>query len=452
MQSASRITRMSALALGIAGALAFAQVQASGFQLRESSVKNLGRANAGSAVSNGDASVVSLNPAAMAGLDSNTVQVDLTAIDLDADFAGGGNHLAGTPLAQPIQGGNGGDPGDITAVPALAAVFPMSGALEGLTFGASIGAPFGLRTEYEDGWVGRYHALTSDVKVVDLTLSASLESQDGFSIGAGIIYERAEAELSKAIDYGTALCAGSGNPLNCVNPAFPFRPGQYDGSINVSGDSTEFGFIIGAQIRPNDRLAIGLSHRTEIDHKLDGTVDFETRGNPLLAAGFPDSAGGAEVTLPSITTLSVRYGVTDDVRILADYQETGWSALETLEIRRANGALVGSEEFDWEDTTFVSIGAEFDLSDAFTLRAGIAQDESPTRDETRTPRLPDDDRMLYSVGASWNVSANLTVDAAYQRITIDDPTIDIHAETGSSLVGSFDGSADLFGISAQYRF
>ena len=450
MQSASRFTTLSALALGIAGALAFGQADASGFQLRESSVKNLGRANAGSAVSNGDASVVALNPAAMAGLDRNTVQVDLTAIDLDADFTGGGQHLAGTPLASSIQGGNGGDPGDVTLVPAFAAVFPMGDS--GLTFGASVGAPFGLKTEYEDGWVGRYQALTSDVKVVDLTLSVSLESQDGYSIGAGLIYERAEAELSKALDFGTALCAGSGNPLNCVTPGFPFRPGQYDGDINVSGDSTEFGFILGAQVRPSDNLAIGLSHRTEIKHRLDGTVDFDTRGNPLLAAGFPDGPGGAQVTLPSITTLSLRYGVTDNVRVLADFQQTGWDSLDTLEIRRANGALVGSEEFDWDETHFFSVGAEFDMSDAFTLRAGVAQDESPTNDAHRSPRLPDDDRMLYSIGASWNVSDNLTVDAAYQHITIDDPTVNNVSDTGSTLSGSFDGSANLFGISAQYRF
>jgi long-chain fatty acid transport protein len=33
-----------------------------------------------------------------------------------------------------------------------------------MTVGASVGAPFGLKTEYEPGWVGRYRALTSDVK------------------------------------------------------------------------------------------------------------------------------------------------------------------------------------------------------------------------------------------------------------------------------------------------
>jgi long-chain fatty acid transport protein len=89
----------------------------------------------------------------------------------------------------------------------MAAVFPLHGALEGMTIGASVGAPFGLKTEYEPGWVGRYRALTSDVKVVDLTLSVAFKATDGVSIGAGLIYERADVTLSKAIDFGTAICA-----------------------------------------------------------------------------------------------------------------------------------------------------------------------------------------------------------------------------------------------------
>ena len=57
MHTHSRIVQMSALALGIAGALAFGQAQASGFQLKENSAKALGRAFAGSGVAPGDASV-----------------------------------------------------------------------------------------------------------------------------------------------------------------------------------------------------------------------------------------------------------------------------------------------------------------------------------------------------------------------------------------------------------
>ena len=452
-----RSFRASALALAVLGALVAGQAGASGFQLREQSVKNLGKSNAGSLVGK-DASNVSLNPAAMTNLDKNTFQADITVIDLTAEFTGSGRVL-GSPAA-PLSGGNGGDPGDPTVVPNMAAVFPLHGALEGMTIGASVGAPFGLKTEYEPGWVGRYRALTSDVKVVDLTLSVAFKATDGVSIGAGLIYERADVTLSKAIDFGTAICA-SGNPANCFTPSYPFKPQQLDGTFEVSGDSTSVGYVVGAQIAPNDKLAIGISHRSEIKHDLEGTLDYTVPGaaaTALAAAGrtFPDGDGGARLVTPAITTLSIKYGFTDSFRVLADYQSTGWSSLKDVTIKRDNGTIVGSEPFEWEDTDFVSLGAEFDISDAFTIRGGVAQDESPTNDTHRTPRLPDNDRMLYSIGATWNMSESLSIDAAFQRITIDSPTINLPVDAAagntSTLVGEYDGHANLFGVSMQYRF
>jgi len=457
------ITKISALALGIAGALAFGQAQASGFQLREQSVKNLGRSGAGSTVGKNDAAVVSLNPAGMANVDKNTVQADFTVIDLDADFAGSGQVLAGTPLASPISGGNGGDPGDPTLVPNIAAVFPLHGALEGVVVGASIGAPFGLKTEYDPSWMGRYRAIESDVKTEDLTLSVAFKASEGISFGVGLVYERAEATLSKALDYGTIACASQvGGPANCSPLApFPIKPQSADGLFQVDGDSTDFGFVVGGQIA-TDKMAIGLSYRSEIDHDLDGDLQFGApafiAGNPLVAPRFANGAGGAHLTTPSITTVSVRYDFTDDFRIMGDWQQTGWSSLQDVTITRSNGTVVGSEEFGWEDTNFFSLGAEFDFSDAFTLRGGIGIDQSPTNDQSRTPRLPDNDRKLYSIGLTWNASENFSVDAAFQRIEIDDPTINLSpnfASGGSdfaSLQGTYSGSANLYGISAQYRF
>ena len=448
-----RSFRASALALAVLGALVAGQAGASGFQLREQSVKNLGKSNAGSLVGK-DASNVSLNPAAMTNLDKNTFQADITVIDLTAEFTGSGRVL-GSPAA-PLSGGNGGDPGDPTVVPNMAAVFPLHGALEGMTIGASVGAPFGLKTEYEPGWVGRYRALTSDVKVVDLTLSVAFKATDGVSIGAGLIYERADVTLSKAIDFGTAICA-SGNPANCFTPSYPFKPQQLDGTFEVSGDSASLGYVIGAQIAPNDKLAMGFSHRSEIKHDLEGTLDFANV--PALLGNdprFKDGDGGARLVTPSITTLSISYGFTDGFRVMADYQSTGWSSLKDVTIKRDNGTIVGSEPFEWEDTDFVSLGAEFDISDAFTIRGGVAQDESPTNDTHRTPRLPDNDRMLYSIGATWNMSENISIDAAFQRITIDSPTINLPVDAAagntSTLVGEYDGHANLFGVSMQYRF
>jgi long-chain fatty acid transport protein len=458
-----QITRISALALGIAGVLALGQAHASGFQLREQSVKTLGRSNAGSAVAKNDGSVVSLNPAAMANIDKNTLQADVTMIDLDADFSGGGQVLAGTPLARPITGGNGGDPGDQTLVPNMSAVFPLHGSLEGVIVGASVGAPFGLKTEYEPNWVGRYRAQTSDLKTVDLTLSVAFQASEGLSFGLGLIYERAEATLSKAVDFGTIACATApGGAANCSPLApFPIKPQSADGSFQVEGDSTDFGYVVGGQIA-HEKVAIGISYRSEIDHDLEGDLTFRTptfiSGNPLVAPRFANGGGGAHLTTPSITTVSVSYDFNDDFRVLADWQQTGWSSLQDVTITRSNGTVVGAEEFGWEDTDFFSLGAEYDIGDAFTLRGGIGLDETPTNDKARTPRLPDNDRKLYSIGVSWHASENFSVDAAFQHIKIDDTPIGLAPDfaTGgsdfASLQGTYSGSANLWGISAQYRF
>src|SRR5689334_4767837 len=201
-----RLTQMSALALGIAGVLALGSANATGCQLRETSVKNLGRANSGTTVASDDASVVANNPAAMVNLTKSTFQLDATDIDLDADFTGGGYADAGTPLQNPLSGGNGGDPGSPKVVPAVAFVMPVA---DTFRLGASVDAPYGLKTEYDADWVGRYNAINSDVKTVDLNLSAAWSVTPEFSVGVGAIYQRTEVTLSNAIDFGSALCAGS---------------------------------------------------------------------------------------------------------------------------------------------------------------------------------------------------------------------------------------------------
>ena len=101
---------------------------------------------------------------------------------------------------------------------------------------------------------------------------------------------------------------------------------------------------------------------------------------------------------------------------------------------------------------FYSVGGEWDFSDAFTFRAGVGFDETPTNDAHRTPRLPDNDRTVYTLGMTWNVSPQLSVDAAYMRVEIDSPTVDTVSSSGSHLVGEFDGYANLLSMAARYRF
>jgi long-chain fatty acid transport protein len=458
MQTQSRFTQISALALGIASAFAFGQADAAGFQLKENSVKAMGRAFAGSAAAPGDASVVANNPAAMTQFDKNTVQADITVVDLSASFNGGGTDAFGGPLS----GGDGGDAGDVTPIPALSAIFPAGDT--GLTFGAMISAPFGLKTEYENGWVGRYHALKSEVEIVDLTLSASLDITDRFSVGIGAIYERAEAELTKAVDFGTAICANPSSAGLCAALPAVYGPQLQDGTAGIKGDDTGFGWLAGVHWRPTDKLTIGYSHRSEIDHELEGDATFDVpapirnvfNANPFPPARnvFTNTDGKAKLTTPSIDTLSASYAFTDRFTLLADVSKTDWHSLQNVTIDFANPVQADSiEQFGWDDTMFYSLGAEFALNDSFTLRGGIASDETPTNDDDRTPRLPDANRDWFSIGLTWMASEALEVNAGYTRILVDDPSInDPENSSGAHLVGQYDADVNLFGVSAQYRF
>lgn len=466
----NRTIQLTALALGIAGALAVGQAHASGFQLKENSVKAMGRAFAGSGVATGDASVVVNNPATMTSFEGTTFQADVTIIDVNAKFSGSGYAGVGLgPLSAPLTGGDGGDVGEPTPVPAMSLIHKFN---NGLTVGAMVSAPFGLKTEYDEGWRGRYSSTKSEVKTVDLTLSAAYEIvPDRFSVGVGLIYERAEATLENAIDFGTLMVA-AGLPGSVPQGA--------DGSVSVKGDDNGFGYILGVNWRPVDSLSIGLSHRSEIDHELRGTANFDVpasfagaqpglaalAANPLapltpaqraqlsvLGNGFRDTGATAPLTTPSITSLSIAWQVNDKLALMGDYAQTDWHSVKAVDIDFDNPFQPNSsEEFDWSDTRFWSIGAEYKLSDTFTLRGGYAYDETPTTFRTRTTRLPDEDRRWYSLGLGWNVSQALEVNLAYTRIEPDTPKIGVQDSTRHVLFGEYSSDVNLFGLSAQYRF
>jgi long-chain fatty acid transport protein len=143
---------------------------------------------------------------------------------------------------------------------------------------------------------------------------------------------------------------------------------------------------------------------------------------------------------------------------MADVARTEWSSMQEVAIRFGNQAQQPNpavEEFAWEDTTFTSLGGEWDINDQWTLRVGFAEDSTPTQANTRTPRLPDADRTWMSFGATWAPSESWEISGGYTRIDVDNPSIQLtpsSATSGSSLNGTYEATVDLWGLSAQFKF
>lgn len=432
------------LTVAIALVLAAGTVQAAGFQLKENSAIGLGRAFAGSGAAPGDAAVIANNPAAMSLLEGYIAQADLSLVDLSVDFNGGGNDAIGAPL----NGGDGGNAGDLSPIPAAYFSAPLG---DRFRLGVSLTAPFGLKTEYEDGWVGRYHALTSDLRTIDLGLALSYEITENFSLGGSLIYQYAEAELSNAVDFGAILAAQG------LAPAF--LPQSADGKATIEGDDYAWGWTIGGLWQINDRINLGLNYRSEIEHELTGTADFTVPANAATVfAGLPgnlftDTGGRAELSTPAVATLSGYWQATDRLAVMADIARTYWDSFENITVEYDNPAQpITIDPQNWRNTWFTSLGFDYRLDDQWTLRSGIAYDQTPTQLGFRTPRVPDTDRRWLSLGASFAPTDAWLLSFGYTRIFSNEPEISLVAATGSTLQGNAKAATNLFAASAAYRF
>ena len=450
MQTASTIARLTLLVVGVAGALAAADANAAAFQLKENSAKGLGRAFAGSGSAEGDASIIAVNPAGMRQLDGTLIQGDLSAISFKAEFKGQGRKPTGAAQT----GGDGGDAGMIAPVPAAYFHMPIG---EKAHFGVSLTAPFGFKTEYDNGWVGRYSGLKTDLKAIDLGFAASYDVNPYVSFGASVFVEHLTIELSNNIDFGTAL----------AQARVPgYAPGSADGKLTVEGDNNAVGWTVGGLFSIDENTHIGLSYRSKVTHKITGgDATFlmpNDNGRTATILGqtqpgqFVSTSGKATVKLPASATLSVTHKVNDRWTVMGDVTRTAWStAFDSVTIDYASAQKDSVLDFGYRDTTFVSLGADYKLSDTVTLRGGVALDQTPTTDAHRDVRVPDTSRKWLSLGVGWTPSANTEYNFGYTHLFTSDPNVNIQPTTnnqGNSLAGKYKVRGDVLAASFQYKF
>ena len=148
-----------------------------GFQVLEQGASNIGSAMAG-ATSNasGDASSAFWNPSAafFSGIEVGEIKVDaaMNFVIPHFDFDG----TASNPLtggATNMTGNDGGNAGELAYVPNFYSVYRIS---EDFLFSLSITSPYGLETDYTEGWIGRYHALKSELTKRPLRVLFSVNS------------------------------------------------------------------------------------------------------------------------------------------------------------------------------------------------------------------------------------------------------------------------------------
>ena len=449
----TRAVLLGCTGFGCAGlALIAPPAQGAGFALKEQSATALGSAFAGSTAEAADISHMFFNPAGLtrhSGNRASVVNSFIAPTSKPSDVSGQADASLG---GQPLGGGDGGsDIGEDALVPAF---YGLVSARDNLKFGLGVNVPFGLETNYNDEWAGRYHALNSELATININPNVAYEPVEGVSFGAGLRAQYATAELSNAVDFGSI---GAANGIGFAVPT------QQDGEVELEGSDWGFGYNLGVMLTPREGTRIGAAYRSKIDHRLDGDADFTNDeagvASTLQANGvFNDTGIEADLTTPDSINFGIYQEVTDRLAVMGDFQYTFWSEFDELRVEFDNNLQPDNvTEEDWNDVWFAAIGARYQVSDALSLRTGAAFDQSPIPDSTRTPRITGEDRKWVAFGASYNPYPWFGLQAGYTHIFVSDSTVDLDSsDPGGTFRGDleaeFENSVDIVTIQASLRF
>lgn len=396
-----------------------------GYAIQEQSITGLGRAFAGSAAVAEDASTIFFNPAGLTYLDRAEMDLGLNYIAPKSNFSDEGSSIAGVI---DLTGDDYGDAGKNAVVPNFYYAHPVN---DRLALGFGVSAPFGLVTEYDDTWVGRYFAVKSDLLTVNFNPSIAYKATDKLSIGFGVSAQYVDVELTQMADLG----ARSGSPQTA------------DGKVKLEADDWGYGYNVGVMYQATEATRLGVAFRSKISHTVKGDGSLKDANRNVVA----DENIEADVDLPETLSFAIHHDINSKWAIMADATWTKWSRFKELDIRSDGGALSSTKPEDWENTMRYGLGVAYKHNEKWQFRAGVAYDETPIPSaERRTARIPGNDRKWVALGATYHYSENIILDAGYAHLFIDDPKINETDDNGYNLKGKYEASVDLLGVQLRW--
>ncbi len=386
--------------------LAASAANAAGFHLREQSPAAQGNAFAGATAGAENASYAYFNVAGLTRQKGTQINM-------------GGTYIAPEASASNIQG-TVGEKGEIQNIvhSAVAPNGTVSYQLnDDVTLGVALNIPFGMITKHNPNWAGAAHGDTSRVTAVTTTPMVAWKATDKLSIGAGLPIQYVRARLTST---GSA----------------------------VHGDTVDIGYQLGALYEFTDATRVGVAYRSEINHKIKGKIDSAV---PSINQDI-----FARLDLPAMLSTGIYHDINDKWAVMAEYQRVFWSSFDTLDIVGNRNGLLSRTYENWEDSDFFSVGASYQIDDQWKARFGLAYDQGAVKIDSRTPRIPDSDRIWYSVGLNYQYNDNLSFDMAFTYIDAKKAVVDTAATQNTGrypdVYAEYSNSVKMWGLSMNYKF
>jgi long-chain fatty acid transport protein len=235
----------------------------------------------------------------------------------------------------------------------------------------------------------------------------------GSGYGQNSSVKSINASPSVAYKINDWISVAAGVQIQWMSVGYNIFTGAPFSTATLGGSGYGYGYTLGATLTPLAGTTIGIGYRSAINQKINGT---------LIGALVPNGSISTTINLPDQLSVGLRQRFLDRWTFLAGFE---YAALPNL-----------------------------------TLRTGIAFEKSPITDAVRTPRLPDNDRIWYSVGATYQAPfKGLSFDLGYSYIDVKNTPINISAASGNpslnatgTYIGSVQANVHIFSVAARYQW
>lgn len=445
--------------LTVAGAITNARAE--GYQINAQSAKQLGMGHTGVALKLGAESML-FNPAGMSFMENKfDLSLGITGVSSKVTYTNGAySAKTDNPLGTPLFGYIGYKPS------------------KNLAIGISITNPVGNSLKWPAGWNGSTLIQEINLKGFCIQPTVSYKFGNFISLGAGLMIDYGNFDLSRALIPVNGLDAGLVNPT--LKPMIESFAGQVPLSAKLNGKAKiNVGVNVGVLINVSEKVSIGASYRSQINFNVkDGDAELNYANdnvktvinalNSVLPVDKkivipPLNEGSFEASLPAPSNINagIGYKPCKDLTLTAELQFVGWKAYDSLTIQfdeRIKNYSIKAEK-NYKNAIIYRIGAEYKICQLATVRLGAYYDTTPVRSDLYNPETPGSNKIAITAGASIRPVKFMSIDIAlaYLNGAKTHGSYPIYATNNpSQVVGHFEGdykaSAFMPSIGLSFHF
>ena len=383
-----------------------------------------------------DLSAQYYNPAGLIRLRKPQAYVNFSGVGQDIAFTRKDYDDAGELLTTHEVSNN---QGGMMPIPAIG--FSTRFGLPNTVFAIGLYPPFAPRFQYDPDGSQRYTLIDSLLIQTNAGPSVAHRFADWLTVGVGAQWVYVSARQALALD----TCDPSAPEAlleDCRD-----NPEKYDIDVALEmTDPVKFAFNGGLLMEPTDWLAVGFSFMSPVNVSGNGTIsaDFGEEHALVTSGGlaqskYTDDDVTVLLKLPWIFRLGTAFYPTERLNFEIAGVYTTWSSTEKITVTDVNLDLVLGETGQsfaldengnpqeaitvdddielpagFNDAFSLRLGGQYDL-DAFTLRAGVAYEQSAVPPRTQSVSNADGDKVVYGLGASWNLQDRMSLDVGFSQ-------------------------------------